>query len=208
LPVIIHSASVNFADKIVINQSILSLFGVMRKALVIYGILIVGLSSCFKPPEYPVVPAIKFVAVTSSTVAAGALDTIIFSFTDGDGDIVPNSNYASMDSCIQGGDSNVIYKNYYNIFLFKSNDNFECSAPDVFASPDLRPSGSYKGLTGNINVYENVQSYNCAGCNGQTCSSPSGNNYDSVVYTIFLRDLAGHLSNPIKTTPITIINCP
>ena len=41
----------------------------------------------------------------------------------GIGSIAPNSIDTSNDNCIiPGVDSSVFYKNYYNIFLFKSND--------------------------------------------------------------------------------------
>ncbi len=177
----------------------------MRNALFISFIFIGALSSCIKAPEYSIIPAIKFVSVSSQYVTSGNLDTITFSFTDGDGDIAPNNNYASLDTCIVNGDSNVLYKNYNNIFLFASNNNFGCQIPDVFASPNLVPSGSYKALSGQIQVYEAVHSSTCLQCNDSLgiCVNPNGTTgNDSVIYTIYLVDLAGHLSNPIKTTAI------
>lgn len=171
----------------------------MRKALFICFIITCAISSCVKAPQYPDVPQIKFVSVSSSYVTSGNVDTITFSFTDGNGDIAPNTNDSSNDNCIiPGVDSSVFYNNYYNIFLFKSNDNFGCSAPDVYASPNLVPTGTYKALSGQIVVYEPVRSYACF-----TCDS-SCHTIDSVIYTIYLIDLNKHLSNAIKTSAIYI----
>jgi hypothetical protein len=175
----------------------------MRQALLISFIITCVLSSCIKAPEYSIIPAIKFVSVSSQYVTSGSLDTITFSFTDGDGDIAPNNNYPSLDTCIVHGDSTMLYKNYNNIFLFASNNNFGCQIPDAFASPNLVPSGSYKALSGQIQVYEAVHSSTCLLCADSTCINPNGTTgNDSVIYTIYLVDLAGHLSNPIKTTAI------
>jgi len=179
------------------------LLWIVRKISGISLILACLLSSCIHAPEYSIIPHIKFVSVSSQYVTSGNLDTITFSFTDGDGDIAPNDNYPSVDTCIiPGKDSTVIYKNYNNIFLFPSNSNFGCQIPDAFASPNLVPAGTYKALSGQIQVYETVHTSTCFTCLGDTCASPSGTGNDSVIYTIYLIDLAGHLSNSIQTTAI------
>ncbi len=175
-----------------------------------WGVIITcALSSCVKAPSYPNIPQIKFVSISSSYVTIGHLDTIIFSFTDGSGSVAPNPSYPSADNCfIPGVDSSVLYKNHNNIFLFKSNDNFGCTTPDCFASPNLQPTNGNMDLSGQIHVYETVSSSKCFpnGCSSVPCNSLLPNNpygLDTVVYTIYLRDLAGHLSNAVQTPPIT-----
>lgn len=173
----------------------------MKRALVIL-IIICALSSCLKVAPYTAVPQIKFGSVSSSYVTIGGIDTITFTFTDGDGDVAPNPAYASIDNCITGGDSSVLYRNYDNIILFPSND---CT-PGVYASPALESPSGNKNLSGQIKIYQLITSSKCLKCAsaGDTCGIPSGagNPQDTVTYTIYLRDLAGHLSNAIKTTPV------
>jgi hypothetical protein len=175
----------------------------MRKASFVYIILACTLFSCIKPPSYSIIPNITFQSVSSPNAYSGYSDTITFTFTDGDGDIGINTS-STVDTgtvcntCgIQHGDSSCLRLNAFNIFLIDSRD----SCVSTFASANVQPTGKYKALSGNIQVIADVTQLKCFSCNS-SCTTP-----DTVVYAIILRDMAGHFSNTIHTTPITII-CP
>ena len=170
----------------------------MRKALVVYVILACTLFSCIKPPSYSVIPNITFQSVSSSNTISGFSDTITFTFTDGDGDIGinPSSTVDTgtvCDNCgMQHGDSSCMKLNAFNIFLIDNRDN----CVSTFASANVQPTGKYKALSGNIQVITDITQLKCFSC---PCGTP-----DTVTYAIILRDMAGHFSNTIHTTPIVV----
>ena len=63
----------------------------------------------------------------------------------------------------------------------------------------IQPAGKYKAISGTIEVIAEAYNTKCFG--GCPCAVN-----DTVTYAIILRDMAGHLSNTIHTTPIAI-NC-
>lgn len=180
-----------------------SFFGSMRKAAFIYFLLAFSLYSCVKPPSYSNTPQIQFVSVSQPIIANGLSDTLTFSFTDGDGDIgVPSiapqdtvTNCSDSLCALKNGDSACLHQANFDVFLIDGRSNcLEC-----FASANVQPSGKYKAISGTIQVVEGVYNLQCPQCSCKTT--------DSVVYSIILRDMAGHFSNVIKTTPIAIV-CP
>ena len=183
----------------------------MRKAVFVLCCLVVTLASCVQEPNYPAIPQITFQQITSSNVQSNALDTLIFSFTDGDGDISVNSNSidtscSEADACnLKSSDSACLRIAGKNIFMI---DPLGCVT--AFASPNLVPTGKYKGIAGSMNVFFNVENLICPICSGSTpCNTNvSSNPYgiDTIVYTVLIRDMAGHFSNAIQTTPI-VVSC-
>jgi len=166
----------------------------MRKAALVYIILAFTLYSCVKPPTYSVVPHIEFASVSSPNALNGYADTITFTFTDGDGDIGVNtgSNDSLSNTCgIQHGDSSTLKLQAFNVFLIDSRD----SCISTFASANVQPSGKYKAISGSIQVITAIYNTKCFG--GCPCATN-----DTVTYAIILKDLAGHLSNTVHTTPI------
>lgn len=174
----------------------MSLFDSMQIRLIIVFLILASVSACVKAPEYPIVPAIQFKSVTSSSLKSGMLDTLIFSFTDGDGDIsVRASDADTCNQCgLKTGDSTCLRMNGFNVFLIDSRD----TCVGTYASPDVEPVGNYKAIAGEIQVIRAIDSKKCFIVPSPGCP------LDTVVYTIILRDRAGHFSNAIKTTPILV----
>jgi len=169
----------------------------MRKAAFVYIILAFTLYSCIKPPTYSIIPHIEFVSVSAPNILNGYRDTITFSFTDGDGDIgIGGSNTDTTDSIccgIQHGDSSCLLSPSFNVFLIDSRD----SCIETYASANVQPAGKYKAISGTIQVIVGMYNTKCFG--GCPCAFN-----DSVNYAIILKDMAGHLSNTVHTTPIAV----
>lgn len=184
------------AVKNAINKAILSLFGSMNLKLFAVLSVVATLSACVKAPSYPIIPAIEFKSVSSSLIKSGYSDTITFTFTDGDGDIgVTPSAADSCDQCsLKNGDSTCLHLNGFNVFLIDSRDN----CVGIFASPDVDFNGQYNAISGEVLVITAIDSKQCFTVPDPNCK------LDTVVYTILLRDKAGHFSNTINTVPIYV----
>lgn len=176
----------------------MSLFDSMRISVVIVFLSLLSISACIKAPTYPVVPAIEFVSVSSETLKSGYVDTITFSFTDGDGDIGVNPSAGdTCDQCkFKTGDSSCLRMTGFNVFMLDSRD----SCLSYFASANIEPSGKFDDLAGEIDVIRAIDHKKCFITPDPTCLY----RYDTVVYTIILRDKAGHYSNAIQTAPIVV----
>jgi hypothetical protein len=83
----------------------------------------------------------------------------------------------------------------FDVFLIDGRD----LCIEAFASANVQPAGKYKAISGTIEVIAEAYNTKCFG--GCPCAVN-----DTVTYAIILRDMAGHLSNTIHTTPIAI-NC-
>ncbi len=184
------------AAKNAINKAILSLFDSMNLKLFVVLLAVASLSACVKAPSYPIIPAIEFKSVSSSYIKSGLVDTITFTFTDGDGDIgVRQSASDSCDQCsLKRSDSTCLELNGFNVFLIDSRD----TCVGIFASPDVESVGTYNAISGEIQVITAVDSKKCFVAPTPGCPK------DTVVYTVILRDKAKHFSNHIKTTPIIV----
>ena len=84
--------------------------------------------------------------------------------------------------------------NGFNVFLIDSRD----TCVGTYASPDVDFSGQYKAISGEVIVIRAIDSKKCFVVPTPGCPK------DTVVYTILLRDKAGHFSNAIKTTPVVV----
>lgn len=179
----------------------------MKKLLFGVCCLLLMLSSCVREPVYPAIPHIEFQYVTSNNVLSNALDTLVFSFTCGAGDIAvdPTSiDTQCTDLCgLKSGDSSCLRIAGKNIFMI---DRLGCVT--AFASPNLVPTGKYKGIAGTVNVFFNVENLVCPSCSGNIPCNPvvSANPYgnDTAVFTVVLRDQSGNFSNFIQTSPIAV----
>lgn len=168
----------------------------MKMQYVFLFFVLAGISSCIKAPTYPIVPAIEFVSVSSQYLKSGTIDSLVFSFTDGDGDIGVNPSAA--DTCnqcgLKTGDSSCLRMNGFNVFLIDSRD----TCVGTYASANIEPSGKFDDLSGEIVVVRAIDSKKCFAPPTPGCPK------DTVVYTIILRDKAGHFSNAIQTVPIVV----
>lgn len=174
----------------------MSLFDAMKVRFIFVFLVIASISACVKAPSYPIEPAITFKSVSSSLIKSGLVDTLVFNFTDGDGDIYTRPS--ASDTCKQcdfkNGDSSCLRMSGFNIILIDSRD----SCVSNYASPDVQPTGKFKGISGEISVVRAIDSKKCF-----TVPTP-GCPKDTVVFTIILRDGANHYSNAITTSPIIV----
>ncbi len=157
---------------------------------------IAALSSCVKEPSYPIEPVIEFKSVSSDYVNAGFADTLTISFTDGDGDI--GVNPAGDDSCdlcsFKNGDSTCLRLSSFNVFVIDSRD----TCVGTFASANVESTGKFKALSGEISVITAVDSKKCFAVPDSGCPN------ETFFYWIVIRDKAGHLSNMVRTSDITV----
>jgi len=111
----IHKKSVilHKIKKIIMKISILNY-------IIVFSIIIISLSSCIENPEYPVIPEIKFkdFQIMKSQQGKDSLGILIFTFTDGDGDI-------GLDESDTFPPFNSESEYYYNFYLYfvEYNDN-------------------------------------------------------------------------------------
>ncbi|MFN8287839.1 MAG: hypothetical protein U0V74_13870 [Chitinophagales bacterium] len=168
----------------------------MKNSLIAF-LALCGMAGCVKPPSYPIEPHIEFKSVSSSLIKHGYVDTITFSFTDGDGDIgvfpLPGDT-CDLINALKQGDSSCLNMSGFNIYLIDDRD----TSINAFATAYVIPKGKYKALSGDIQVLVGMYSKTCFAPPQQGCPK------DSVTYAIIFRDLAGHRSNTIHTTPIVI----
>jgi len=141
--------------------------------------------SCLKAPEYPIEPVINLIQVTNDVMKQGDFNTdsttIVFGFTDGDGDL---------------GDNDSV-----NIFLTDERIN---QSAGTFKIPFLSQNAGAKGISGEIAI--KVYTTCCIFPNGQPpCTVSTQYPIDSLVYSIYIEDRAQHKSNVIRTSPIKLL---
>ena len=158
--------------------------------LVLSGILTVGISSCVKEKKFPPEPKIEFVAFEN--YSKDSADCII-NFKDGDGDVGIYSG-----DTVSGDDFKMkyFYKNAAGNFVPYDSDPGTPAFDTLFYSyrvPNLTPDGQYKALDGEIR----------ARLRSTPLFSPF---HDVVKFEITLRDRAGHISNIVTSSEITVIH--
>ncbi len=154
-------------------------------------IIILGISSCAKKENYPIIPAITF---QSFVVNSDGSATVTLNFTDGDGDIgyQTSDNNAPPDFFLELlQDSGA---GYYEPVIFPSLNNpvIGDTAGLVYTIPYITPTGKDKELSGQIQVQ-------LTGGLGTGWYLSDHKYYE---YRIWITDRAGHISNRIITTPV------
>jgi len=159
------------------------------KLAIIFAICFLGINACFKTPEYPVEPVIKF-ASYSVTQPYIIPDTgnIRITFTDGDGDLGKLTNDDS------GSVSRIFIRN-----VKYSLDKI----PQVL--PIIPQKGTTKAISGAIDI-------KLAGNLGIGLFDESScllfqHPYDTLIFEIYIKDRAGNKSNVITTPPL-VVSCP
>ena len=148
--------------------------------------LIVTVNACIKPPEYPIEPAIEWVGMSKDSIRQASIVStdsvrLTFSYTDGDGDL---------------GDDDSL-----NVFFI---DNRTGGIGQQYKIPFLMQHAGAKGISGEVSI--TLRQTCCIYDNGQLpCTPGIQQKYDTLVYTINIKDRAGHTSNAINTPPIRII---
>src|ERR1043165_4052262 len=179
----------------------------MKPYFIILFFALASLSACVKAPSYPIEPHIEFKSVSAPTAhilyySPDSIfyikDTIIISFTDGDGDIGPTPN--GIDSCnfcgLRSGDSSCYNLRNFNVYMVDSRDS--CIVTNQ--SADVEPfDTNYKAISGEILVITAINIKNPL-CFTVTPSCPK----DSLHYCVFIKDMAGHKSKKVKTSTIVV----
>lgn len=156
----------------------------MRKFLGICLLAFLLVTSCVKPPDYPVEPIIEFVSFSKTSIGQNVDTTLLtIYFTDGDGDLgeqdnSPTTNIILTDTRIGQG-----FKEYYKV-------------------PFIPKQGVGNGISGEIYI---SLTQCCVPTTGVPCQPNPGQMPEDIVYTMQLSDRAGNLSNIITLPPLTII---
>ncbi len=168
----------------------------MRNLIFLGAVISCTLYSCVKAPSYSIIPHVEFISA-SPYVRSGDTAIISFSFTDGDGDIGPSSLPPDTNTHCCNNDTSCFFLSQFNIFLIENREPNYCVSG--LQSPDLRPAGKYKDISGTMEVHKLVDNTKCIQCDANCFNS-----LDTLTFTIVIRDLAGHFSNRIQTSPIVI----
>jgi hypothetical protein len=169
-------------------------------------LIIASLSGCVKAPSYPIEPKIEYksVASTASVIYMDGgtpiyvADTIIVSFTDGDGDISVYDDPADSNLCVDPcayaeGDTSCVNIKSKNVFIVDSRDG--CIA--TYNTGFIEPQGKFQSLSGEIKILHKIFLKQCL---APSVSCPR----ETVTFKIRIKDRAGHLSNEVETVPITV----
>ena len=164
-----------------------------RLFIIAGGLALLGLDACVQPPNYPNEPVIEYIGLNKSVIAQGnqnsAPDTleVIFSFTDGDG------NLGFPDDSL----------NVFDAILTDSRDGFE----HLFRLPVLPEQGVGNGVSGEITLrIPNRLPICCTFPDGSTACQPSSRfPTDTMSFAIRIMDRDRNVSNTIRSEQITIL---
>lgn len=150
-----------------------------RKVILLIILSMAIVSGCKKSDEYSDVPSITFKSITvfkSPGTVSDSIADLIFSFTDGDGDIGSSQYTDTIASC------------FITIFV-KQNGVWTTDTILGEKLPYLTPTGNNKALKGDIE---------------RAIFLPFGATRDTMRFDIYIRDRAMHKSNGITTPEIVI----
>ncbi len=148
--------------------------------------LILGISACFQPDEFPVEPAITNIWFDTAMVKSfeGQFEMYI-GFRDGDGDL------GRRDS----NDQN-------NIFIYDNRDADPDRIPTSYAMPNVDVLGNGDDVSGYVRLKLSECCYPGIPCfPGQTYPTPT----DTLSYDVIITDRAGHVSNLFRSPTLTLV---
>ncbi|MDW8273312.1 MAG: hypothetical protein RMJ53_03670 [Chitinophagales bacterium] len=159
------------------------------------------ITQCAKnPPNYPKEPRIEFQSVSSEFVKEYDTIRVILSFTDGDADLGPTENSSprfKSQPCDLFSDTSYFKDPHWSLILLDHRD----SCLEAKSLPYVEAKGKYPSINGEIEFTTSALS-----CKVRGCSPAPGCPNDTLVYTVFVKDRAGNLSNGAVTRPV-IIDC-
>ncbi|MBU6343102.1 MAG: hypothetical protein KGS48_16525 [Bacteroidetes bacterium] len=157
-----------------------------------FAIFLLFPGSCVKPPDYPDTPVITYKSMSKTQMKQGTQGedslTVVFSYTDGDGDL----GFPDNDS-------------QASIFIQDARDSFPKFSYKI---PYIEPQGTGNGISGDISI---VLPTSCciyttpAGIKLSCNKVPQSFKTDTLLYKIRIMDRAGHMSNTISTEKITLV---
>jgi hypothetical protein len=141
--------------------------------------------SCYKTPEYPDIPTVKFenFEKPNTIFTLGETGNLILSFTDGDGDLGKASN--------QDSSSRVYYRNQRDTTFFKEN---------YYVIPNIPSKGTTDAISGTIAIKLSEALFNSY----EAYFLLKGISVDTFTYQVYVTDRANHVSNIITTPPIIV----
>jgi len=160
----------------------------MHRFLIFFVFISAVIWSCVDPPNYPNEPIIEFIGMNKQILKQGSQneDTMIvsFSFTDGDGDL--GEKQSSTDPAGP------------NVFLIDSRDGYE---GNTFQLPFIPEEGAGNGISGTVDL--KIFTACCIFDDGTApCGVSPSKSIDTLFYSLYIEDRAGHKSNEIKVGPI------
>jgi hypothetical protein len=158
----------------------------MRLKLILSLGICAAFSSCVRPPDYPIEPQLSL--PTSNVLSKTSMlqgykgDSLYLTlnFTDGDGDI----GFAKGDS---------------TLFIIDTRDNSRID--DAQGVPAVPSQGAGNGISGEIRI--KLLSTCCKTL--RPCQPTPAQPKDEVIYEVYLKDRAGHISNKLKVPAITLL---
>ncbi len=168
--------------------------------------LVVGLCGCVKQPSFPIEPHLELKSVSKTVVRLPAggptTDTVqvTLSFTDGDGDFgIPDGTIdTTCANCVctdHSTDSRAISNTTWDVFYYAYTSGFpdSCLSIPGIGTKYIPVATKYPALQGDITFQVSVE---CPGTGTQ----------DTLRYSFFIKDRAGHLSNRILS-PGIVVDC-
>jgi hypothetical protein len=150
-----------------------------RKLFLLLAVMVTGIS-CLKVKNYPATPEVQVMGVNFNPDSTA---TLVFHFTDGDGDI----GLADADTNAPYNPANKYYNNLFVKYFEKVNGNWVNTAEANYRVQPITPKGKIKVLEGEIEVklFYNQQSV-----------------HDTIKYSVQLVDKALHESNVSESNAV------
>lgn len=175
----------------------------MRQLLFLCVLIVTTFAACIQPPDYPDAPVIEFVGFNQPSISQGLRPTdidslvVIFSFTDGDGDLGNEADARDEDG-----------RPLFDVFMTDSRTGNVIEQNRI---PFIPEQGAGNGISGEVSItISNVTASFCCLYDDKDGSDPCTINNiftrDTFYYSIQILDRAGNESNIIDTAPI-IIEC-
>jgi len=163
------------------------------------------MSACVKQTTYEPYPILTAISVAQTSVGwyfATPYDdslSVTLSFTDGEGGIGPTpqsgSDTTTLVTCNHAYDAAAIADPFYNIYYY----TYHASQFSTDSCLDYIYTAYVPDNANNLSLKGTIQFYPKIGC------PPSGN-VDTLIFSCFIKDRNGKVSNRLRTPPI-IITC-
>lgn len=154
--------------------------------IAIICITMLGFVACYKTPQYPITPTLKFETFTkpNSVFTLGDTGNLVLSFTDGDGDMGKLNNADSS--------SRLWYRNLRDTTFF-NRDRY-------YVIPVIPQKGTTKAISGTIEMKLSAALFNSY----EAYFIAKGISIDTFTFKMYVTDRATHQSNVITTPPIVV----
>lgn len=161
-----------------------------RLPSVVFVMLLLVLSACRDPPDYPNEPVIEYLSMNKNTMVQSNANSdqvaITITFTDGDGDLGSTENELETK-------------------VYVHDTRTEDPREQILSIPLVPELGTGNGISGEMTfrvftdccIYPNSSVINCQPMQG----FPT----DTIIYEIFIKDRAGNESNHVFSEPMILL---